>query len=264
MGIVNVTPDSFYDGYRFFRHKDAIEHGLRMVDEGADIIDVGGESTRPGSQSISAEAEADRVIPVVKGIRKRSAVPISIDTTKAQVAEEALDHGAGIINDISALRFDERMPSVAARTDAFVILMHMQGDPATMQHRPSYADVLREIHSFLSERVDAAIAAGIAEDRIIVDPGIGFGKNLEHNLTILRNLPQLTALGRPLLVGLSRKSFLGAILDLPQEERIEGTIAANTVAILHGASIIRVHDAKEGRRTADVAARLRHHVIPNR
>jgi len=263
MGIVNATPDSFYDGYRYFRHKDAIDRGLQMVDEGADIVDIGGESTRPGAESISAQMEMDRVLPVVEGIRKQSAIPISIDTTKARVAEEAIRLGAGIINDISALQLDEQMSDVAARAGAFTVLMHMQGHPATMQDRPTYRDVVAEIAAFLAKRIDAAIAAGISEDRIIIDPGIGFGKTAEHNLTILRDLAQLVSLGKPILVGLSRKAFLGAILDLPESERIEGTIAANTAAILNGASIIRVHDAKEGRRTADVAARLRNHAIPS-
>jgi len=260
MGAVNVTPDSFYDGGRFFRHDVAIERGLRMAGEGADIVDVGGESTRPGSRPIPAQEEMDRVLPVVEGIRSRSPVHVSIDTTKADVAEEAVSLGAGIINDISALRFDERMAAVAARTGAFVVLMHMQGRPETMQQEPVYADVVEEIRSFLAERIRATVEAGIPEERIFLDPGIGFGKTLDHNLSILRGLARLIDLGRPILVGLSRKSFLGTIVDAPPRERIEATIAANAVAILNGASIIRVHDAKEGRRTADVAARLRSHV----
>ncbi len=260
MGVVNVTPDSFHDGGRFLRPEDAIERGLRMADEGADIVDVGGESTRPGSRSISVQEEMDHVLPVVEGIRRRSPVHVSIDTTKADVAGEAVSLGAGIINDVSALRFDERMAAVAARAGAFVVLMHMQGSPETMQQEPVYTDVSEEIRSFLVERIRAAVEAGIAEESIFVDPGIGFGKTLDHNLTVLRNLARLADLGRPVLVGLSRKSFLGAILDAPSDERIEGTIVANTAAILNGASIIRVHDAKEGRRTADVAARLRNHV----
>jgi dihydropteroate synthase len=260
MGIVNVTPDSFYDGGRFFRSEDAIERGLRMADEGADIIDVGGESARPGARPISVQEEMDRALPVVEGIRRRSPVHISIDTSKADVAAEAISLGAGIVNDISAFRFDERMAAVTADAGAFVVLMHMQGSPETMQQKPTYTDVVEEIRSFLAERVRAAVDAGIAEERVFVDPGIGFGKTLDHNVAVLRNLARLTDLGRPVLVGLSRKTFLGAILDVPPDERIEATIAANTAAILNGASIIRVHDAKEGRRTADVAARLRSHV----
>jgi dihydropteroate synthase len=260
MGVVNVTPDSFYDGGCYFHHEAAIERGLRMADEGADIVDVGGESTRPGSRSAPVQEEMDRVLPVVEGIRNRSPVHISIDTTKADVAEEAISLGAGIINDISALRFDERMAAVAARTGAFVVLMHMRERPESMQRKPTYTDVVKEIRSFLAERIRVSVEAGIAEERVFIDPGIGFGKTLDHNLSILRDLAHLTDLGRPILVGLSRKSFLGAILDAPPDERIEGTIAANAVAIFNGASIIRVHDAKEGRRTADVAARLRSHV----
>ena len=202
----------------------------------------------------------DRALPVVEGIHRRSPVHVSIDTTKADVAGEAISLGAGIINDVSALRLDKRMAAVATRTGAFVILMHMQGSPETMQQEPAYTDVVEEIRSFLVERIRAAVEAGIAEERVFVDPGIGFGKTLDHNLTVLRDLARLADLGRPVLIGLSRKTFLGAILDVPPDERIEGTIAANTAAILNGASIIRVHDAKEGRRTADVAARLRSHV----
>jgi len=264
MGIVNVTPDSFYDGGRYSRHEDAIEHGVRMADEGADIVDVGGESTRPGSQAVRTQAEMDRVLPVVEGIRRRSPVCVSIDTTKADVAEEAIRLGAGIVNDVSALRFDERMAAVVGRAGAFAVLMHMQGSPETMQRDPTYSDVVEEVRAFLDRRTRFAIEVGIPEERIFVDPGIGFGKTLEHNLALLGNLSRLAELGRPVLVGTSRKAFLGAILDAPPDERTEGTIAANAVAILNGASIIRVHDVKEGRRTADVAARLRDHVAASR
>jgi dihydropteroate synthase len=264
MGIVNVTPDSFYDGGRFVRPEDAIERGLRMADEGADIIDVGGESTRPGARPIAVREEIGRVLPVVEGLRARSPVHVSIDTTKAQVAEEAVSLGAAIINDVTALRSDERMSQVAARTGAFVVLMHMRGSPETMQQSPSYSDVVEQIGVFLNERIHAAVDAGIARGKILVDPGIGFGKTVEHNLAILRNLQRLTGLGPPILVGVSRKSFLGAILGLPSDERSEATIAANTAAILNGASIIRVHDAKEGRRTADIAVRLRSDVPASR
>jgi len=264
MGIVDVTPDSFYDGGRYSRHEDAIERGVRMAEEGADIVDVGGESTRPGSQAVPTQLEMDRVLPVVEGIRRRSPVCVSIDTTKADVAEEAIRLGAGIVNDVSALRSDERMAAVVARGGAFAVLMHMQGSPETMQRDPTYSDVVEEVRSFLDRRTRTAVEAGIPEERIFVDPGIGFGKTLEHNLTLLGNLSRLAELGRPVLVGTSRKAFLGAILDAPPDDRIEGTIAANAVAILNGASIIRVHDVKEGRRTADVAARLRDHVTASR
>lgn len=260
MGIVNVTPDSFYDGGRFARAADAVDHALRLIDEGADIVDIGGESTRPGSRPISISEEMDRVLPVVEAVCKRSPAPVSIDTTKGEVAEEAIARGAAIINDVSALRFDPRMADVAARRGAHVVLMHMQGSPETMQREPAYRDVIAEIRAFLIERAEAAVAAGIGERRILIDPGIGFGKRLDHNLTILRGLRQIAALGRPVVVGLSRKAFLGAILDAPPDERCEATIVANTAAILNGASVIRVHDAKEGRRAADVAVRLRDHV----
>jgi len=264
MGIVNATPDSFYAGSRVPRAEEAIDRALRMVDEGADIIDVGGQSTRPGSRPITAQEEMDRALPVVKGVLERANVCVSIDTTRADVAEEALTLGASLVNDISALRSDARMAPVVVRSGAFVVLMHMLGRPETMQRNPTYADVVADVRSFLAERVRAAADGGIAEERIIVDPGIGFGKTLDHNLALLRDLEQLVDLGRPVLVGLSRKAFLGAILDLPPDERIEGTIAANAAAILHGASIIRVHDAKEGRRTADVAERLRCDAAANR
>jgi len=260
MGIVNVTPDSFYDGGRYVRPETAIDRGLRLVEEGADLLDVGGESTRPGSRSITVQEELDRVLPVVEGLRARTPTVLSIDTTKSEVAEAAISAGATLVNDVSALRFDGRMEDVVARSGAFVVLMHILGTPETMQQRPTYADVVAEVRSFLAERVQAAVAAGIPAKRIFIDPGIGFGKTLAHNLAILRQLERFTELGRPVLVGVSRKAFLGQLLDLPADERIEGTIAANTAAILHGASIIRVHDAKEGRRTADVAARLRNHV----
>lgn len=261
MGILNTTPDSFYEASRVVRRRAAIARALRMVEDGADIVDVGGESTRPGSASIPVQEEMDRVLPVVEGVRKRSDVILSVDTTKAPVAEEALAAGAQIVNDVSAMRHDERMGDVVARSGAFVVLMHMLGRPETMQQDPTYADVVEDIHTFLAERIRAALGAGIDERRILVDPGIGFGKTLDHNLALLRNLDRLTDLGRPVLVGLSRKSFLGAILDLPAEERIEGTIAADAIAIVRGASIIRVHDVKEGRRTADVAERLRCHGV---
>jgi len=263
MGIVNVTPDSFYGGSRVPQTTDAVERAVVMADEGADIIDVGGESTRPGSRPIPVQEEMDRVLPVIEGILKHRDVAVSIDTTKADVAEEAVARGATIINDVSALRADGKMPDTVARSGAFVVLMHMLGQPETMQQEPSYGDVVEEVRAFLADRLRTAVDAGIAESRVFVDPGIGFGKTLEHNLALLRHLDRLVELGRPVLVGLSRKSFLGAILDLPADERIEGTIAADTAAILRGASIIRVHDVKEGRRTADVAARLRCHGVAN-
>jgi len=257
MGVLNVTPDSFYAGSRSTTAARAIEAGLGMVAAGADILDIGGESSRPGAEPVSAEIEMERTLPVIRGLRSETDVSMSVDTTKACVASAALEEGATWINDISALRFDPEMADVIAGAGAGAILMHMQGTPETMQRAPRYTDVVHEVRNFLLSRADVAIGAGIAQDRIILDPGIGFGKSLDHNLALLRNLSILCDSGYPILVGLSRKSFLGAILDVPVEKRLVGTVAANTAAILQGASIIRVHDVKEGRRTADVAVRLR-------
>jgi len=257
MGILNVTPDSFYDGGHAFEPNAAIELGLAMIADGADMLDIGGESSRPGALSVTAEQELARVLPVIEGLRGQSDIPISVDTTKSSVAKASLRAGADIINDISALRFDPAMAETIAAARARVILMHMQGTPETMQQHPAYDDVVEDVRTFLTERAQFAESAGISSDRIILDPGIGFGKQLQHNLALLQQLPKLALCGYPLLVGLSRKSFLGEILDVPAAERLEGTIVANTLAILGGTSIIRVHDVKEGRRTADVAVRLR-------
>jgi len=257
MGILNVTPDSFHDGGRFAASDQAIDEALRMESDGADIIDLGGESSRPGAEPVGVSEEMERVIPVLEGIRRRSDIPISIDTTKARVAQEALGAGASIVNDISALRADPEMACVVAEAGCCVILMHMLGTPETMQANPTYEDVVEEVATFLRERVAVATEAGIRRERIWVDPGIGFGKRLEHNLQLLQGIDRLAAIGMPILVGLSRKSFLGQILDAPSADRLEGTISANAVAIARGAGIIRVHDVKEGRRTADVAYRLR-------
>jgi len=257
MGILNVTPDSFHDGGRYASVEAALERALQMEADGADVLDIGGESTRPGAEPLPPEEEMDRILPVIEAIRKHSAILLSVDTTKSEVAREALAAGAGMVNDISALRFDQRMGVTIANKNAFVVLMHMKGIPASMQQDPTYEDVVEEVHRFLDERIRAAAGAGIAPDRILIDPGIGFGKRLHHNLTLLRGLRRLVDLGVPVVVGTSRKSFLGRILDLPSDERLEGTIAANAIAIANGANIIRVHDVKEGRRTADVAFRLR-------
>ena len=257
MGVLNVTPDSFYDGGRYTHTSVAVAHGLQMVEAGADIVDVGGESSRPGATSVSLDEELARVIPVIRGIRQESDVLLSIDTTKAAIAEEALRTGASIINDISALRFDKGMLRIAAERGAFTILMHMLGTPETMQRSPQYGDVIAEITDFLSARVAAAVRDGVRRQRILIDPGIGFGKRVEDNLTILRELNRFKGLGRPIVVGLSRKSFLRQVLDVPVEERLTGTIAANAAAILHGADMIRVHDVKQGRQTADLVSRLR-------
>ena len=257
MGILNVTPDSFYAGSRMIDTDAAIKAGLAMIEHGADIVDIGGESSRPGAAHVSVEQELHRVLPVVEGLYSRTSIPISVDTTKARVAQAALRAGATIINDITSLRGDPDMAQVIAEAGATVVLMHMQGRPETMQEEPHYVDVASEVFDFLLQRAEVAMAAGISADAIIVDPGIGFGKRLEHNLALIRALPKLASCGYPVMVGVSRKSFLGLLLDLPTSERLEGTIAANAIAIFGGASIIRVHDVKEGRRTADVAIRLR-------
>jgi len=257
MGVLNLTPDSFYDGGSYPTQRTALNRALEMVDEGADIIDIGGESSRPSAAPVSEREELGRVLPVIKRIRKQSEIMLSIDTTKATVAAEAIACGTTIVNDISALRSDPGMARVIARNKVFLVLMHMQGTPRTMQHDPIYGDPVREISGFLQERIKVALGASIPCQRIIVDPGIGFGKKLEHNLVILQNLNRFATLEVPILVGLSRKSFIGEILGSSAEDRLTATIAANAIAVANGANIIRVHDVKEGRRTADVACRLR-------
>ena len=257
MGIVNVTPDSFYDGGRRFDAGQAVAHGLAMAASGADIVDIGGESSRPGAEPVSAGDELARVIPVIESLRQQSAVPISIDTYKAQVARAALDAGADIVNDISALRFDSAMTSVIAEEKVPVILMHMQGTPRTMQAEPRYQDVVREVRDFLAAQLYEALDAGVAPQAIVIDPGIGFGKNLEHNLQLLRGLPALAALGQPLLVGVSRKAFIGKILNLEPDQRLEGSLAAAVAAVLAGANILRVHDVAESAKAARIADAIR-------
>jgi dihydropteroate synthase len=242
MGVVNVTPDSFSDGGRYFDAGRAVEHGLELAAAGADIIDVGGESTRPGSRPVPESEEIGRVLPVVEGLRRRTPALISVDTTKAAVARAALDAGADIVNDTSAFRFDPAMPGVVARSGAAAVLMHMQGTPLTMQQAPHYEDLIGEIAAFLDDRIRVAEAAGIPRERVIVDPGIGFGKTVGHNLEIIRRQADFQALGRPLLLGFSRKAFLGAILGLPPDGRLEGTIAAAVLSVERGAHILRVHD----------------------
>ena len=257
MGILNVTPDSFSDGGRFLSPDAAVKRALIMEKEGADIIDVGGESSRPGAEPVPVEEELRRVIPVLERLRGKLRIPISIDTTKAEVAEAALRAGASIVNDISALRFDPAMAFVVAEFGAGLVLMHMLGTPKTMQQAPHYEDVVREVREFLAERALYAQSQGIPREAIAVDPGIGFGKTVEHNLELLRRLPELVELGFPVLVGPSRKSFIGAILGLGVEERLEGTLAACAVAVVRGADILRVHDVREVRRAADLALHLR-------
>jgi dihydropteroate synthase len=250
IGILNVTPDSFFDGGKFFDVDKAVERGIKMAEQGADIIDIGGESTRPGSEPISLEEELSRVIPVIERLSQEIKTPLSIDTYKSIVAKKALDSGASMINDISALRFDPEMKKIAAEYTVPVILMHIKGTPKNMQDDPYYDDVMKEISFYLKESITIAKDAGIKEDKIIIDPGIGFGKRLQDNLDILKNLSMLKSLGKPILVGPSRKSFIGKVLDLPPEERLEGSLGALAVAILNGANLVRVHDVKENLRVA--------------
>ncbi|MFN3396385.1 MAG: dihydropteroate synthase [Thermodesulfovibrionales bacterium] len=253
MGILNVTPDSFSDGGLYYNEKKAIEHGLRLVEEGADIIDIGGESTRPGSEPVSVDEEIRRTIPVIKALSKEINIPISIDTYKAEVARRALDAGAAMVNDISGLRFDPDMPKVVAEYDVPVVIMHIKGRPKDMQLNPSYEALIPEIMDYLRISIRLAIKFGVKEDRIIIDPGIGFGKTFEHNLEILNNLKQFSLLEKPLAIGVSRKAFIGKILgDLPPVERLEGTAASIAIAIYNGANIVRVHDVKEMVRVARV------------
>jgi dihydropteroate synthase len=257
MGILNVTPDSFYGGSRRPDAAEAIADGLAMAASGADIIDVGGESTRPGARVVTEEEELARVLPVVKGLRREVSVPISIDTYKSGVARAALDAGADIVNDISALRFDGPMVSLVAAEKVPVVLMHMQGTPQTMQVEPHYQDVVREVRDFLAAQMYEAMDAGVAPEAIILDPGIGFGKTIEHNLQLLRGLTVLAALGQPLLVGVSRKAFIGKVLGLEPVERLEGSLAAAVAAGLSGANILRVHDVAETSRAIRVADAIR-------
>jgi len=253
MGVINVTPDSFYQGSRTPDAERAVAHGLELAAQGADILDVGGESTRPGSDPVPAAEERRRVVPVIGGLRRQTDVFLSVDTNKREVAQAAVEAGADMVNDISALRFDSGLLEWLTPSGAAVVLMHMRGTPKTMQLEPRYDDVLAEVCSFLAERKAVAQAAGLASDRIVLDPGIGFGKRPEDNLTLLNRLPELAHLGRPLLVGPSRKSFLGAILDLPAEERLEGTLAAAVLSVARGAHILRVHDVEAVRRAVRTA-----------
>lgn len=249
MGILNVTPDSFSDGGLYNRLDKALEHAERMVEDGADIIDVGGESSRPGSEPVPEDIELERVLPIIENLAKKIKVPISIDTYKASVAERALDAGACLVNDISALE-DSKMASVLAKFNVPVILMHKQGSPKNMQVNPSYNSLIPEIIAYLQSRIKLAEDHGIKSDQIIIDPGIGFGKTTEHNLEILRDLRKFKLLNKPILIGTSRKSFIGKILNLPVEDRLEGTSATVAIAIANGADIIRVHDVKEMKRVA--------------
>jgi len=248
MGVLNVTPDSFYDGRRYSNSKQAVERALQMVEEGADIIDIGGESSRPGSNPVEEREELERVIPVIKKLASRINAPISIDTYKAGVAKRAINVGASMVNDISALRMDEKMANIVRSSGVPVCLMHMQGTPRNMQKNPRYRDVVSEIFTFLRERIEFCEQAGIDMERTIVDPGIGFGKTVLHNLEILKNLDQFKSLGRPIMIGVSRKSFIGKVLRLEPEERLEGSLASAIWCMMKGASILRVHDVRETKR----------------
>jgi dihydropteroate synthase len=258
MGILNITPDSFYDGGRREDPCQAIADGVAMVEAGAEILDIGGESTRPGARSVAAEEELARVMPVLRGLRREVRVPISIDTYKSKVAQAALDAGADMVNDISAFRFDAEMMTVVAREKVPVVLMHMQGAPRTMQAEPRYVDVVGEVRAFLAAQAGVAMERGVAAEAVIIDPGIGFGKTPDHNLELLRNLPVLAALGHPLLVGASRKAFIGRILNAEPGDRLEGSLAAAVAAVLGGANILRVHDIRETVRAARIGDALRY------
>jgi len=259
MGVLNCTPDSFYDGGRYFSHEAAIAHGWRLAEQGADLIDVGGESTRPkgvygsGAEPISAEEEKRRVIPVVEALAKKIRIPISIDTYKAKVAEAAIGAGAGLVNDISGFQFDASMPATVARLGVPVVIMHTKGAPADMQTNPAYENLMDELYLYFERQIELARHAGISEDRLIIDPGLGFGKRGRDNYEIIRRLAEFRGLGCPILIGPSRKSFVGKALDLPPEQRLEGTAAAVAAAVLSGAHIVRVHDVTEMRRVAAIA-----------
>jgi dihydropteroate synthase len=257
MGILNVTPDSFSDGGLYLDPKKAIAHGLKMVEEGADFIDIGGESTRPGSKPVELNEELKRVIPVIKSLVKEVDVPISIDTNKSSVAERAIEAGAEIINDISGLHFDSNLGHVAAKKDVPLILMHIRGTPETMQKDVHYDSLFSEILQYLKESIQRAESAGLDPQQIIVDPGIGFGKTLEDNLLIIKNLSEFRVLGKPLLLGTSRKSFIGKILNGEANERLEGTLSSIAICVLNGAHIIRCHDVLQAKKAIVVADAIR-------
>jgi dihydropteroate synthase len=255
MGVVNVTPDSFSDGGLFLDADAAVEHGLRLTAEGADILDIGGESTRPGADPVGEDEELRRVVPVIERLARSGQARLSIDTTKAAVARAALVAGASLVNDVSALRFDPAMAGLVAETGAGCCLMHMLGEPRTMQEDPRYDDVVSDVKSFLEERLAFAVAEGVDEERVWLDPGIGFGKTVEHNLELLRRLDEIVAIGRPVVVGTSRKSFLGKLAGgRAQGERLPGTIATNVLALERGASVFRVHDVAQNADALAVAA----------
>jgi dihydropteroate synthase len=254
MGVLNVTPDSFSESGLYFDKAEAIKRAIQMVEDGADIIDIGGESTRPGSEPVTIEEELRRTIPVIESLAKEIKIPISIDTYKSEVAKNALDAGASMVNDISGLRFDPKMPGVISKYKVPVVVMHIKGRPKDMQQNPVYEALIPEIMDYLREGIRISMKSGIPEDKIIIDPGIGFGKTFNHNLEIINNLREFTLLEKPILIGPSRKAFIGKILgDVPVTERREGTASAVAISIINGANIIRVHDVKEMVSVAKIA-----------
>jgi dihydropteroate synthase len=254
MGILNITPDSFYDGGRYYKIENAMTQALQMIEDGADIIDVGGESTKPFSELVSADDELRRVIPVIEKIRSYSDIAISIDTNKARVAQEAHLAGGDIVNDISGFMFDPDMAATVARLNMYAIIMHIKGTPKDMQLNPHYEDVISEIKAFFVERIAFAREHGVNEEHIILDPGIGFGKRVEDNLKIIRQLEYFKDLGRPILMGTSMKSFIGHVTDSPLLERVEGTLASVAISVWNGANIVRVHDVKKAKKVVKLVS----------
>ena len=257
MGILNVTPDSFSDGGMYYNATQAIEFALQMAEEGADIIDVGGESTRPGAKTVELQKECDRILPVIEGIRTKSDILISIDTYKSEVARKSIATGAGMVNDISGMTFDPNMVDVIKDSGLPVVIMHIKGTPKNMQKKPYYEDLMQELTEYFEERKKFVRAKGILDQQIILDPGIGFGKRLQDNFQLLRELKKIVDMGFPVLIGPSKKSFIGLTLDLPIDQRLEGTAAAVTTGILKGARIVRVHDVKEMKRVALITDSIR-------
>jgi dihydropteroate synthase len=257
MGVLNVTPDSFSDGGLYFNKEKAIEHGLRLAREGADILDIGGESTRPGSKPLGLEEELNRVIPVIKSLAREVDIPISIDTYKSGVAERAIDAGAEMINDISGLNFDPHLAQVAAKGNIPMVLMHTRGAPETMQKDVHYESLFFEILQYLKDSIQKAEVAGLDPGQIIIDPGIGFGKNVNDNLRIIKNLPEFRVLGKPILLGTSRKTFIGKILNAGVEDRLEGTLSSIAIGVLNGAHMIRCHDVLQARKAIAIADAIR-------
>ena len=256
MGILNVTPDSFSDGGQFLNKNSAIGHALKMIEEGADIIDIGGESTKPFSSPVSLDEELSRVLPVIEDLRKETDVCISIDTTKSEVANQALEMGASIINDVSAMEFDEKMIGIALKFDCPIVLMHMKGIPKNMQENPHYSSLISEIITYLNARIDFVLSKGIDRKKIIIDPGIGFGKSVENNFEIINKLNQFVDLGYPVMLGASRKSFIGITLDVPEDKRVEGSLAANIIGFQKGVSVFRVHDVDQTRKALTITKKI--------